>query len=82
MLPDQNAAHPEDRCGHCRTRADSAEPNGYCGRAVRISRWRSTNLSKSMHSIHHRASVRHYDSSLTLAPKISKLHVVAEGAGS
>lgn len=82
MPPDQIAAHSEDRCGHCWTRAVSAEPNGHCGHAVRISRWRSTNLSPPMHTIHHRASVRPHDSSPTLALKISKLHIVAEGAGS
>jgi hypothetical protein len=81
MPPDQAAAHSEDRCGRCRTRAVSAEPNGHCGRAVRISRRCSTNLSP-MRAMHQRAAIQPHDSQWTLAPHIFLLHVVAEGAGS
>ena len=82
MPPDQTAAHSEDRCRHCRTRVVSAEPLGHYAQAVRISQQRSTNPPPPLRAIHHRASSRPHDSSRTLAPKTSKLHVVAEGAGS
>jgi hypothetical protein len=82
MLPDQTAAHSEDRFGHSRARAVSAEPYSRCARAVRISQWTSTNLSLPVHAIHHRSSIQPHDSSRTLAPKISELHAVAEGVGS
>jgi hypothetical protein len=82
MLLEQTAAHSEGPRKHCWTRAVSANPHGHCARAVHIFRWRSTNLSLPAYAIHHPASVRPYDSSRTVAPKISKPHVVAEGAGS
>jgi hypothetical protein len=74
------AAHSEDRCEHCWTRAVSAQPNGQCERAVGISRRCSTSLSP-MHTIHHRASVRPHHPPWTLAPHIPLLHIEAEGAG-
>jgi hypothetical protein len=80
MPPDLTAAHSDGRCRFFRTRAVNAELNGHCGRALRISRWPSTNLPLSMHAIHHRASVRPHHPLRTLAPQISMLHVVAEGA--
>jgi hypothetical protein len=80
MPPDLTAAHSDCRCRLHRARAIGAEPNGQC-RAVRISRRRSTNLSLSMRAIHHRASVRPHDRPRTPAPHLSKLRVVAEGAG-
>jgi hypothetical protein len=82
MPPDRTAAHSDDRCRHCRTQAVSGEPHGNYARAVRISRWRRTNPSLPMHASHHSESVQPYDSSRTLASKISMLHVVAEGVGS
>jgi hypothetical protein len=82
MPPDLIAAHSESRCRLYRVRVVAAEPNGQCGRALRISRRRSRNLSLSMHAIHHRASVRPHDAPRTLAPQIFMLHVVAKGAGS
>jgi hypothetical protein len=77
MPPDPTAARSEDRCRHCRTRAVSVQPNSQCGRAVRVPRRRSTNLSP-MHTIHHRASVRPYGPTWTLALQISLLHTDVE----
>jgi hypothetical protein len=51
-------------------------------RTARISRSRKTIPSPLARSSHHRARVRPLGSSRTLAPKFSKLHVVAEGVGS
>jgi hypothetical protein len=82
MLPDQTAVHSKERRWHSRIRTVSAELYGHCARAVRISRWRSTNPSQPVHAIHHRSSVRPHDSSRTVAPKISKVHVVPEEAES
>jgi hypothetical protein len=82
MPPDLTAAHSDGSYRLHRTRAVSAEPNGQCGRAVHISRQRSMNFALSMHAIYHRASVRLHDSPRTLAQRFSRLHVVAEGAGS
>jgi hypothetical protein len=82
MPPELTAAHSDGRCRLHRTRAIGAEPNGRYGRAPRTSRRRSEDPSLSMHAIHHRASVRPHDRPRTLAPHISRLHVVAEGAGS
>ena len=80
MPPDLAAAHSQDRCGHRRIQVVSAQLNGHCGRAVRLSRC-STNLS-SMHAIHQGASLRPHDPSWTLVPRIPLLHAVAEGTGS
>jgi hypothetical protein len=77
MPPDLTAAHFDGRCRLHRTRAVGAGPSGQCCGAVRTSRRRSENPSLSMYAIHHCASVR----PRTLAPLISMLQVVTEGAG-
>jgi hypothetical protein len=81
MPPDLATAHSDGRCRPYRPRAIGAGPNDQCHRALRISRRLSTNLSLSMHAIHHRSSVPPHDPPWTVAPHISMLHVVAEGAG-
>jgi hypothetical protein len=80
-MPPDLAAHSQDGCRHRRIRIVSAQLNGRRGRAVRQSQRRNTNLSP-IHAIHQGASVRPYDPPWTLAPDISLLHVVAEGAAS
>ena len=81
MPADQTAAHSDDRSRHCLTLAASAQPNGKCGRVVRISRWRSTNLSPIRATITAKEGGR-ATRSRNLAPSISMLRLVAEGAGS
>jgi hypothetical protein len=56
MPLDLTAAHFAGRCRLYRTRAVSAEAHGQRGRAIRISRRRSTNLSLPLHAIYRRAS--------------------------
>jgi hypothetical protein len=82
MPPHPTAAHSDGHCRLYRTRAVSAESNCQFTRAVRIARRRSTNLWLSLHTVHHRAGLRPHDPPQTLAPQISMLHVVAEGARS
>ena len=79
MPRDQTAAHSDDPCRNCRTRAVSAEPHSHY---ARISRLRTTNPWPPTRASYHRARVRIRGASRTVAPAFSKLHDVAEGVGS
>jgi hypothetical protein len=81
MPADPTPAHSHDRSRHCLTLTASARPNGECGRVVRISPRRRTNLSL-VRAIYHCASVRPYDPPWTLAARISMFRVIAEEGGS
>jgi hypothetical protein len=81
MPAEPTAAHSHDRSRHCLPLTVGAQPNGGCGRVVRISRRRSTNLPP-IRAIRHRARGRLRDRTRILAPSISLVRVIAEGAGS
>jgi hypothetical protein len=81
MPADPTAANSGDRSRHCLTLTASAQPNDECGRVVHISRWRSPNLSPTP-ATRHRAGGRPRGRTRNLAPSISLLRVIAEGAGS
>jgi hypothetical protein len=79
MPRDQTAAHSDNPCRNCRTRAVSAKPHGHY---ARVSPLRRTNPSPPTRVSHHRARVRPHDASRSIAKRFYKLHVVAEGVGS
>ena len=81
MPADPTAAHSDDRSRHCLTLTASAEPNGECGRVVRISR-RSQHkpFAHPREPSPRKRAAR--DRTRNLAPSISLLRVIAEGAGS
>ncbi len=81
MPADPTAAHSHDRFRHCLILTASAQSDGKCGRVVRLSRRRSTNLSLA-HAIRHRARGRLCDRTRNPAPSISLFRVIAEGGGS
>ena len=80
MLSDLTDAHSDDRATPWLTRAASRQPNRGCGRVIRISRRCSTNPSP-ISAIRHRARGRSCARMWNLAPSISLLRVIAEGAG-
>ena len=81
MPADRTAGHSDDRSTHCLTLTASARPYGESGRVGRISRRRSTNLPP-IRAIRHHARGRFHNQLWILAPSISLLCVIAEGAGS
>jgi hypothetical protein len=81
MPADPTAAHSDDHSRRCLTLTASAQPNGEYGRAERKSRRHSTNLPP-IRAICHRARGLPRDRTRNLAPSISLLRVIAEGAGS
>ena len=81
MPSDPTAAHSDDRSTPWLTLTASTQPSRECGRVIRISRRRSTNPSP-ISAIRHRARGRSCARMRNLAPSISLLRVIAEGAGS
>lgn len=81
MPADPTAANPDDRSKFCVRLTASPQANGECGREVRTSWCSSTSLSPT-HAIGHRVSGRPRNRTQNIAPSISLLCVIAEGAGS
>jgi hypothetical protein len=81
MPADPNAVHSDDRSRHCLTLTASAYLNGECSHVMRIARRRSIDLSP-VRAIRRRARRRPRGRTQGLAPSISLLRIVAEGAGS
>ena len=81
MPANPTPAQSDDRSRHCLTLTASSQPDGECGRVVRLSRRRSTNLPPTR-ATRRRARGRPRDRTRNLAPSISVLRVIAEGGGS
>ena len=81
MPTDPTAANPDDRPKLCLTLTPSVPANDECGNAVLTSRFSSTSLSP-ISAIRNRANGRRGDRTRNIAPSISLLRIVAEGAGS
>ena len=80
MPANPTAAHSGDRSRRCLILTASAQSTGECGRVVRTSR-RSTSLPSSR-EICHGERGRPAAETRNLAPSISMLWVIAEGAAS
>lgn len=81
MPADLTHANPDDRSKLGLTLTVSVQANGECGRAVRTSRWSSTGLPPTG-AILSRVNGWPRDRTRNIAPPISLLRVIAEGAGS
>jgi hypothetical protein len=81
MPADPTTGPSGDRSRYCLSETASAQPNGKCGRVVRISLRRSANLSR-IRAIRHRARGRPCDRTRNPVPSISLLRVTSEGGGS
>lgn len=81
VLADPTAADSDDRSKLSLALTASVPTNGECCRAVRTSRWSNPSLS-STRAIRHRVTEWPRDRTRNIAPSISLLPVIAEGAGS
>jgi hypothetical protein len=81
MPADPTAPNSDHHSKLCLALTASAQANGECGRAVRTSRWPSTS-PPPIHVIRRHARGWPRDRTRNLAPSISLLRVIAEGAGS
>ena len=82
MPADPDPAYSGGRSKLCLILTASAPTNGECGRAVRTSQWSSTSLPPTRAIREPRKAVALGARTRNIAPSISLLRVIAEGAGS